>query len=365
MKVMTIIGTRPEIIRLSRVIPKLDGLCEHVLVHTGQNFDRNLNELFFEELGLRQPDQILQCSGETVFTQIGSILSECERLIQAERPDRLLLLGDTNSALSAIVAKRMGIPVYHMEAGNRCYDDRVPEEVNRRIVDHSSDILMPYTERSRQNLLREGIASERIYVTGNPINEVIQYYAPQVSRSAILDNLELEKGKYFLVTLHRAENVDNRQRLESFNAAFDQLQKEYGVPCIISTHPRTKAKMELFKLSTANPHLRFLPPFGFFDFITLERNALCVLSDSGTVQEECAIFGVPNVTLRDVTERPETLECGSNMLSGADTSSIISYVRYVLEMKSGWRAPGEYLAENVSETICRIGLSYRAPTTVL
>lgn len=361
MKIMTILGTRPEIIRLSCVIPLLDELSEHVLVHTGQNFDRNLNELFFEELAIRQPDHLLACSGELPMAQVGRILESCEQVMLREKPDRLLILGDTNSALSAIVAKRIGIPVYHMEAGNRCYDDRVPEEVNRRIIDHSSDILLPYTERSRQNLLREGIAGERIYVTGNPINEVIKRYDPQISRSRVLDELGIESGSYFLFTLHRAENVDNRERLESFSAAFDHLQKKYGLPCIISTHPRTKARMKQFGLSTANPQLRFLPPFGLFDFITLERSALCVLSDSGTVQEECAIFGVPNVTLRDVTERPETQECGSNMLSGADRESMLSCVRSVLRMKSGWKAPVEYLTENVSETVCRIVLSHRMP----
>jgi UDP-N-acetylglucosamine 2-epimerase (non-hydrolysing) len=361
MKIMTILGTRPEIIRLSCIIPLLDELSEHVLVHTGQNFDRNLNELFFEELAIRRPDHLLVCSGESPMAQVGRILESCEQVMLREKPDLLLILGDTNSALAAIVAKRMGVPVYHMEAGNRCYDDRVPEEVNRRIIDHSSDILLPYTERSRQNLLREGIPGERIYVTGNPINEVIKRYAPQISRSRILAELGIENGNYFLITLHRAENVDNRERLESFSVAFDHLQKEYGVPCIISTHPRTKARMEQFGLSTANPQLRFLPPFGLFDFITLEQNALCALSDSGTVQEECAIFGVPNVTLRDVTERPETQECGSNMLSGAGRESILSCVRSVLKMKSGWKAPVEYLTENVSETVCRIVLSHRTP----
>lgn len=358
MKIMTILGTRPEIIRLSCIIPLLDELSEHVLVHTGQNFDRNLSDLFFEELGLRQPDHILQCSGETVFTQIGSILSGCERLMQAERPDRLLLLGDTNSALSAIVAKRMGIPVYHMEAGNRCYDDRVPEEVNRRVIDHSSDILLPYTERSRQNLIREGIAGERIYVTGNPIHEVIQHYAPQIDRSTILKDLGIERNGYFLVTMHRAENVDKQERIEKLTAAFTLLQQEYGLPFIISTHPRTRIRMEQFGLDRSNPMLRFMPPFGFFDFIELEKHALCVLSDSGTVQEETALLGVPNVTLRDATERPETLECGSNMLSGADVDFVVSSVHTVLALRQAWRPPAEYLQENVSETVCRIVLSY-------
>lgn len=358
MKIMTILGTRPEIIRLSRIIPKLDQLCDHVLVHTGQNFDRNLSDLFFEELGVRQPDHMLGCCGATPMAQVAQILEKSEQLLATERPDRLLILGDTNSALAAIPAKRMGIPVYHMEAGNRCYDDRVPEETNRRIVDHSSDILLPYTERSRQNLIREGIAGERIYVTGNPIHEVIRHYAPQIDRSTILKDLGIERNGYFLVTMHRAENVDRQERIEKLTAACTLLQQEYGLPFIISTHPRTRNRMEQFGLDRSNPMLRFMPPFGFFDFIALEKNALCVLSDSGTVQEETALFGVPNVTLRDVTERPETLECGSNMLSGADVDFVVSSVHTVLALRQAWRPPAEYLQENVSETVCRIVLSY-------
>jgi UDP-N-acetylglucosamine 2-epimerase (non-hydrolysing) len=356
MKIMTILGTRPEIIRLSRIIPRLDELCEHVLVHTGQNFDHHLNELFFDELALRSPDHVLNCTADTLFSQVGAILSECERVMLAERPDRVLLLGDTNSALSAIVAKRMGIPVFHMEAGNRCYDERVPEEVNRRIIDHSSDILLPYTERSRLNLLREGIDGQRIFVTGNPINEVIRYYEPSIKSSSILAELKIETGNYFLCTIHRAENVDIRERLESLTTAFATLEKQYGLPFIISTHPRTRARMAQFGLGVDNPNVRFLLPFGFFDFITLERNARVVLSDSGTVQEECAIFGVPTVTLREVTERPETLECGSNMLSGVDSEFIVACVNTVSGLRKSWNAPPEYLAENVSETLCKIVL---------
>jgi UDP-N-acetylglucosamine 2-epimerase (non-hydrolysing) len=279
----------------------------------------------------------------------------------AEKPDRVLILGDTNSALTAIVAKRSGIPVYHMEAGNRCYDDRVPEEVNRRIIDHSSDVLLPYTERSRQNLLREGIPGERIYVTGNPIYEVIQYYDEQIRQSKILSQLELEPGQYFLITMHRAENVDVEDRVLSLTTTFDCLQNQYGYPVIVSTHPHTRQRMQSLDLTMNNPQVRFLEPFGFFDFITLERQAFCVLSDSGTVQEECAIFGVPNVTIRDVTERPETIECGSNILSGAGTESVLRCVQTVLEMRGKWIAPHEYTIRNVSETVMKIlmGFSYK------
>ena len=358
MKIMTILGTRPEIIRLSLIIEKLDRLCDHVLVHTGQNFDASLSDVFFQELGVRQPDHYLAVRGDTFGEQIGRIIAASEQVLLAEKPDRLLILGDTNSALSAIVAKRMGIPVYHMEAGNRCYDDRVPEEVNRRIIDHCSDVLMPYTERSRANLLREGIPGERIYVTGNPIYEVIQHYDVQICQSTVLADLGLEAGRYFLVTMHRAENVDVEARLIGLTTALDRLQKEYGVPVIISTHPRTRARMQTYGIGIDNDQVRFLPPFGFFDFITLERHALCVLSDSGTVQEECAIFGVPNVTIRDVTERPETIESGSNMLSGAEVETVLQCVRTVLELRGKWSAPREYLVENVCDIVIKIVLGY-------
>ncbi|MBC8331159.1 MAG: UDP-N-acetylglucosamine 2-epimerase (non-hydrolyzing) [Anaerolineae bacterium] len=353
MKILTILGTRPEIIRLSRVIEKLDQVSEHILAHTGQNYDPNLNEVFFQQLGVRAPDHYFNARG-ALGEQIGVILTETEKLLLEERPDKLLLLGDTNSALSAIIAKRMGIPVYHMEAGNRCYDDRVPEEVNRRIIDHSSDILMPYTERSRQNLLREGIPGQRIYVTGNPILEVIEHYGVQIDASQILKELDIRAREYFLVTLHRSENVDTEARLRQFAGALDHLQKQYQLPVVVSTHPRTRSKLEKFDVAVSNPQIHLLEPFGFFDFVALEKNAFCVLSDSGTVQEECAIFGVPNVTLRDVTERPETLECGSNILSGADPAMIQSCVQAVLAQPADWQPPVEYLAKNVSRSVVKI-----------
>lgn len=360
MKIMTILGTRPEIIRLSRVIEKLDRFSDHVLVHTGQNYDPNLNDIFFAELSVRKPDHYLGVRGETFGEQIGKIIAASEQVLLQEKPDRLLLLGDTNSSLSAVVAKRMGIGVYHMEAGNRCYDDRVPEEVNRRIIDHSSDVLMPYTERSRANLLREGIAGERIFVTGNPIFEVINHYDPLIRQSDILQRLGIEQGKYFLVTMHREENVDSEMRLRGLLESLELLQSEYQLPVICSVHPRTKNRMQQFGTENANDQIRFSEPFGFFDFIALEKNALCVLSDSGTVQEECCIFGVPNVTLREVTERPETIECGSNILSGNDPNTILSCAHTALEEKPSWTAPPEYLAENVSSTVARIIRGYKS-----
>ena len=350
---MTVLGTRPEIIRLSRIIEKLDRTCQHVLVHTGQNYDPNLNDVFFQQLGVRAPDHYLNAKG-SLGEQLGILLAESEKILQKEKPDKLLVLGDTNSALSAVIAKRYGIPVYHMEAGNRCYDDRVPEEVNRRIIDHSSDVLMPYTERSRANLLREGILGQRIFVTGNPIYEVIRHYDDQVQASTILQDLELAPAKYFLVTLHRAENVDIEARLRELTLALERIQTEHGLPVIVSTHPHTRARMESFGVINQNADVHFLQPFGFFDFIKLEQNAACVLSDSGTVQEECAIFKVANVTLRDVTERPETLECGSNILTGANAEHIIRCVGLVLGQRDSWYVPSEYLVENVSDTVLKI-----------
>ena len=357
MKVMTILGTRPEIIRLSRIIEKLDAVCEQVLVHTGQNYDYTLDKIFFKQLGVREPDHYLGARG-SFGEQIGTILAQSERIMLAEKPDRFLVLGDTNSSLAAIMAKRLAIPVYHMEAGNRCYDDRVPEEVNRRIIDHSSDVLLPYTERSRANLIREGIPGERIYVTGNPINEVIQHYDRKISRSKVLASLKLKAGQYFLVTMHRAENVDIEERLKNLLLALDKISKKYALPVIVSLHPRAKNKIEQFGLKSSSKNVRLLQPFGFFDFITLEKNARCVITDSGTVQEECCIFKVPNITIRDVTERPETMESGSNMLVGVSPDLILSALEVVLNEKREWQPPVEYLATNVSSKVVKIILGY-------
>jgi len=359
MKIATVLGTRPEIIRLSLVIEKLDALCEHVLIHTGQNYDPNLSDVFFQQLAVRQPDYFLGAQGATFGDQVGQILSRVEAVLRQQHPDRLLILGDTNSGLASLIAKRLAIPVYHMEAGNRCYDDRVPEEVNRRVIDHCSDVLMPYTERSRANLLREGIASHRIFVTGNPIREVIDHYQPQIDASGVFAELNVQKGQYFLVTMHRAENVDIEPRLRGLTSGLDRIQKEYGYPIICSLHPRTKSKMIAFGLKADNPQVRFLQPLGLFDFIALERSAFCVLSDSGTVQEECCLFRVPNVTIRDVTERPETVECGSNILAGAEPETILRGVKTVLNSSRQWSVPPEYLESQVSTTVLKIVLGYR------
>ena len=361
MKVMTILGTRPEIIRLSLVIRLLDQSAEHILVHTGQNYEDRLSQIFFDELGVRPPDVYMGVRAAGFGGQIGQVLERSEALFRQHRPDRLLILGDTNSGLSALVAGRLGIPVYHMEAGNRCYDDRVPEEVNRRVIDHSSSVLMPYTNRSRENLIAEGFPGHRLYVIGNPIKQVIDNYADQIAGSRAMEELGVEPSRFFLTTFHRAENVDTPGRLRDLVDALTLLRAEFGYPVLCSMHPRTRSKVEAFGIDLKREGLSFLEPLGFFDFLRLEQAAFCLLSDSGTVQEEGCILGVPNVTIRDVTERPETLECGSNILSGTEPAAILNAVRFVTSQGRGWQPPVEYLAPVVAETVCRIVLGFRLP----
>jgi UDP-N-acetylglucosamine 2-epimerase (non-hydrolysing) len=356
MKIMTLFGTRPEIIRLSRIIPVLDRFCDQILVHTGQNYALTLSDIFFQELDIRMPDVYLGVKAPGFAEQIGQIVTEAGELLERMRPDRLLILGDTNSALVAIVAARMGIPVYHLEAGNRCYDDRVPEEINRRIIDHCSTVLMPYTRRSAENLVREGIERQRIYVVGNPINEVLQHYRGAIIGSNIMRRLELKSQQFFLATLHRAENVDNARRLKKLLAGLCLVAEEQSLPLIASVHPRTASKIKEFGLEIASELVRLVQPMGLFDFVRLEQEALCVLTDSGTVQEECCILGVPNATLRDTTERPETIEAGSNILTGVEPEDIKKAVDVVLTMPWIWRPPAEYLVKKVSRTVAKIML---------
>lgn len=356
MKILTILGTRPELIRLNIILKKLDKLVDHIIIHTGQNYDANLNDIFMDQLGIRKPDYYLGARG-TFAEEIATILTKLEEIIKKEKPDRFLVLGDTNSSIGAIVAKRLGIPVYHMEAGNRCYDDRVPEEVNRRIIDHTSDVLLPYTYRSRENLLREGIPGFRIFVTGNPIKEVLDAFSKQIEQSKSLKDFGVSEKKYFLVTLHREENVDKPERLKNFITAFEKLVAEYKIPLIWSVHPRTRKRLAEQHIEINNPLIHLEEPLGFFEFIKLEKNAFCLLTDSGTVQEECAIFGVPTVTVRDTTERPETLDVGSNILSGDDPETIVRCLKTVTGSNRHWQAPLEYLAENVSDTVINILLS--------
>lgn len=353
-KVITLLGTRPEIIRLSRVIDVLDQTCDHRLVHTGQNYDDRLSGMFFREMGVREPDVYMGIRGTGFADQIGQMLAQCEELFRAEQPDTLLILGDTNTGIAAFVAKRLGIRVCHMEAGNRCFDDRVPEEVNRRVIDHCSSVLMPYTYRSAENLVREGIERRRVYVTGNPIKEVLDYYSEQVEQADPFTEFGVEPGRYFLVTAHRAETVDVPERLASLVAALNEAVEKYGMPALCSLHPRTADKMQQY--GVAEGAVKFVPPMGLFDFVRLEKEAFCVLSDSGTVQEECCIFGVPTVTMRDVTERPETIECGSNILAGVRGDRILPSIDIAVRSAGSWKPPAEYLAENVSDIVARIVL---------
>ncbi len=358
MKVMTLFGTRPEIVRLSVIVKHLDRFCEQVLVHTGQNYDESLSDVFFQELDLRPPDIHMGIRATGFADQVGQIIARSGEVMEQVQPDRVLILGDTNSGLAAIVAARRGIPVFHLEAGNRCYDDRVPEEINRRIIDHCSTVLMPYTHRSKENLLREGIERERIFVIGNPIYEVLNACAAQIETSDILNRVDVQPGEYFLVTMHRAENVDQPERLECLLQGLALVADTYRQPMIVSLHPRTADKINTFGLDPKSEQVRLLKPLGFFDFVKLERNARCVLSDSGTVQEECCVFQVPNVTIRDVTERPETVECGSNMLTGSDSQCVLRAVDVALTSGCDWVPPAEYVEEHVSTAVTKVVLGY-------
>jgi len=358
MKILTFFGTRPEIIRLSLIIKRLDTLSDHTLVHTGQNFHENLSDVFFRELSIREPDHNLEVKGESLGEQLGILLSKSEKIISDINPDRILLLGDTNSALVSILAARRGIPVFHMEAGNRCYDDRVPEEINRRIIDHSSTVLLPYTERSKENLVREGIERERIFVTGNPIFEVLEAYREGIDSSAVHDQSKISHGEYFLATIHRAENVDNKDVLKAIFGAFEKIADDYAKPVLVSVHPRTASKLSNFGISVKSKLVRLIDAMPFFDFVKLEKHAFIVLTDSGTVQEECSIFRVPNVTVRNVTERPETVECGSNIIGGTNSDSISLAVKIAQSHKGTWEPPAGYQKLNVAETVCNILLGH-------
>ncbi len=364
MKIATILGTRPEIIRLSRVIERLDATVEHRLVFTGQNYDPNLSELFFEELGVRKPDEHWGIRASGFGAQAAEILSRTADFLDRERPDRVLILGDTNSGLGALAAARMRIPVYHMEAGNRCFDDRVPEEVNRRVIDHCSDVLLPYTHRSKENLLREGIARDRIFVTGNPIWEVIQANRDRIEASPVLQTHGLEKEKYFAITLHRSENVDETVRLSSILSGLDLIAETYRERVIVSLHPRTADRVAKGGLAPKSSLVQFLTPVGFFDFVKLEANARCVLTDSGTVQEEATLLRTPSVILRDVTERAECLEAGSGILSGAVPRDILRATETAIAAGRSWTPPSEYLQENVSSVVTSLVAGYRPPRAV-
>lgn len=349
-RILTILGTRPEIIRLSRIIPKLDALCDHKVLHTGQNHDTNLKDVFFSEMNIRLPDVQLSCAtGEGISGQLSNIFQGVEAYIKSFKPHKVIILGDTNSGLAAIICERLGIPVFHMEAGNRCYDLKVPEEKNRKLIDSISSFNLPYTPGSRENLLREGADKKRIFVTGNPIKEVIDFYKDRIENSEILTKLNIGQKNYVLATSHRAENVDVDYRLAHIFDALESISKKYKI--IFSCHPRTKDKLSKFDIYTKNPNILLCEPFGFFDFVKLEKEAKLAITDSGTVQEECCLLNTPTVTIRDTTERPETVECGSNIVSGLETIDIIRCFNIMEKASVNWSYPIGYTDDNVSDKV--------------
>jgi UDP-N-acetylglucosamine 2-epimerase len=361
LKVMTIVGTRPELIRLSRTISALDSYVTHVLVHTGQNYDHELNQVFFDELGIRPPDHYLQAAGGTPAETIGRVIALGDAVMATEKPDAVLILGDTNSALAAIAAKRRKIPIFHMEAGNRCFDMRVPEEINRRIVDHVADVNLTYSQIARDYLLREGLPPDRVIVTGSPMREVLEHYAARIDGSDALARLGLVQHDYFLVSSHREENVDDPLRLATLVKVLEALAEEHRVPVVVSTHPRTRARLEAAG-GVRSGAVQFLKPFGFFDWIQLQRNARAVLSDSGTITEESSILDFPALNLRDVHERPEGFEEAAVMLVGLDLERIRDGLRVLAgQPRGGHRLlhpVRDYLPDNVSEKVVRIIVSY-------
>lgn len=353
MKIMTVVGTRPEIIRLSRVISRLDeteGL-EHVLVHTGQNYDRELNEIFFDDLGLRAPDHYLAVDTSSLGNTMGQTLIKVEKIIREEQPDAFLILGDTNSCISSIMAKRMQVPVYHMEAGNRCFDENVPEETNRRLVDHVADFNLAYTEHARRNLLAEGLHPRRVIVTGSPMREVLETFRPQIDNSTILQALELSRGGYYLASIHREENVDNPRRLGQVVECLEALHSSSAKPILVSTHPRTRKRLDSLNTQKPRPGLIFHRPFGFHDYNSLQLNAICVLSDSGTIAEESAILGFPAVTLRNSIERPEALDTGSVITTDLSADDVLRAVAYITARQSVPPAPDAYCVNDTSQRV--------------
>jgi UDP-N-acetylglucosamine 2-epimerase len=361
LKIMTIVGTRPEIIRLSRVIPLLDNHCEHKLVHTGQNFDYELNEVFFSDLGIRRPDCFLEAAGATAAQTIGNIITATDKALELYQPEALLILGDTNSALAAIAAKRRKVPIFHMEAGNRCFDFRVPEEINRRIVDHIADVNLPYSSIAREYLLKEGLPADQIIVTGSPMREVIEYYRDGIESSDVLRRLGLEMGHYVVVSSHREENVDSPENFARLFSVLNGVAEEINEPLIVSTHPRTRKHMEALGLK-AHPLVQFHKPFGFLDYVHLQTRARAVLSDSGTITEEASILNFPALNIREVNERPEGFEEGAVMMVGLSLSRILQALNILAGQSRGEARRllmvRDYQPVNVSHKVLRILLSY-------
>jgi UDP-N-acetylglucosamine 2-epimerase len=362
-KVMTIVGTRPEIIKLSRVLAELEKHVDHVLVHTGQNYDFELNEIFFKDLGVKKPDYFLNAVGETTAETIGNIIAQSDRIMEQVNPDAVLLYGDTNSCLSVISAKRRQIPIFHMEAGNRCFDQRVPEELNRKIVDHLSDINMPLTEHARNYLIAEGIRPETVIKTGSCMQEILTYYKDKISESDVQKRLGIEAGKYFVVSIHREENVDYPENLKELVNSLNRIAETYNFPVIVSTHPRTRKRLDDIESEVElNPMVRYVKPMGFFDYISLQEKSKCVVSDSGTISEESSILNFPAIMIRQAHERPEGMDEGTVIMSGIKSDRVLEAVKTVVEQYSenpnAVRKIKDYDVDNVSLKVTRIILSY-------
>jgi UDP-N-acetylglucosamine 2-epimerase len=362
MKVLTLVGTRPEVIKLSRVIAELDKKVNHVLVHTGQNYDYELNEIFFDELGIRKPDYFLNSVGETLAYTIANVIAKTDDILEKESPDVMLILGDTNSCLGIIGAKRRKIPIFHMEAGNRCFDLRVPEEINRKVVDHLSDVNLVYTEHARRYLIAEGLRPELIIKTGSPMMEVILFYQKQIDSSNVLERLGLKKNKYFIVSAHREENIDDNENFIKLLKAIQAIEKKYNLPIIVSTHPRTRKKLEQHKDYNFNSTIEFLSPLGFPDYVKLQKNATTVISDSGTITEESSILKFPAITIRQQHERPEGMDEGTLIMCGLETITILNAIDVVIshhsEKPEAFKTVQDYDTENVSQKVLRLILSY-------
>ena len=361
-KVMTVVGTRPEIIKLSRVICELDRYTNHILVHTGQNYDYELNEIFFEQLGLRKPDYFLNVAGSTLAETIGNVIVKSDEIIEKENPDAFLIYGDTNSCLSVISAKRKKVPIFHMEAGNRCFDQRVPEEINRKIVDHLSDINMPLSEHARNYLITEGLSPEKVIKTGSPMKEVLNYHSKEIENSVVLENEKLIKGEYFIVSTHREENVDSEVNFNNLLQSLNVIVEKYQKKVIVSTHPRTMKKLKEIGFINKNPLIEFMKPFGFLDYIKLQMNAFCVISDSGTITEESSILQFPAITIRQAHERPEGMDEGTLIMTGLNPERILESINVVVsQFKENNKIVNmvkDYEADNVSMKVLRIILSY-------
>jgi UDP-N-acetylglucosamine 2-epimerase (non-hydrolysing) len=361
-KVMTIVGTRPELIKMSRVISEFDQYTDHVLVHTGQNYDYALNELFFEDLGIRKPDHFLETVGKNVAHAIGLIISKSDEVMELEQPDAVLIYGDTNSGLAVISAKRRKIPVFHMEAGGRCFDQRVPEELNRKVIDHLSDMNFVLTEHARRNLISEGLRPEAIVKSGSHMREVLDHYMSKIEKSKILDVLKLRAEKYFVVSAHREENIDSPRNIENMLESLNALAEEYDVPVVVSTHPRMRKALDAMQLNNLSPHITFLEPFGFCDYVKLQLHALCVVSDSGTISEEASLLNLPAVTLRNAHERPEVMDAGTLIMSGVEKQYVTDAVRVIVSQHSREKrvmpSVDDYEARQVSKKILRVVMSY-------